>query len=121
MTILDPGHLYMLRTLDGGFPNELRFVKRVGEKYPGNCSAYAGTTSQEVLRALIDRAKYVNGQIYFPENDLVLWHLRSALWLLESRAARTHGRFLDAQPTDIETRPVCSCCLHIVCGRKEAA
>jgi hypothetical protein len=67
MRVMDPGHWYELALLDA-LPNRLgletlRFVKRVGDKFPGNqLPAYAGTTTQEVLRALIDRTKYVDAQ-----------------------------------------------------------
>ena len=62
MRVLDPGHRYALRHLDGDGETVLQFVNREGEKYPGNAGACEGTTMQEILRALIDRAAYVNGQ-----------------------------------------------------------
>lgn len=55
MKVIDPGHVYDLRSLDGEQLNRLVFVKREGPSYPGNVGHYPGTTMQEVLRALIDR------------------------------------------------------------------
>lgn len=66
MIVLDPGHRYHLHTLDDNAPQAywpLQFVKREGAKFPGNLGHYPGTTTQEVLRACIDRAGYVNRQI----------------------------------------------------------
>jgi hypothetical protein len=50
---LDPGHRYALANLDGDGEDMLTFVKREGMLYPGNVGSHAGTTMQEVLRALI--------------------------------------------------------------------
>jgi len=118
MKVLDPGHAYQLQYLDG--PQDkgwdtLVFVKREGENYPGNVGHHAGTTMQEVLRALIDRVQYVNGQVPDPTNEQVLQHLRSAIWYLELRAARRHGRQFRAPERFIETSPTCPKCLHIGC------
>lgn len=63
MKVIDPGHHYGLAVLDGE-PNgseSLLFVKRQGEKYPGNTFHHHGTTLQEVLRACCERLRYVNG------------------------------------------------------------
>lgn len=73
----------------------LTFVKREGSRYPGNVGHHAGTTSQEVLRALIDRAKYVNAQLPCAESEAVIGLLQSAMLLLEVRAARLKGAVID--------------------------
>lgn len=94
----------------------LTFVKREGDGYPGNVGHYPGTTTQEVLRALIDRTEYVNNQIPCEENLEVLRHLRSAILQLEDRAAFRHGRVLpDIELEDIERLSTCSICGHIGC------
>lgn len=72
MKVLDQGHKYQLDTLDGKEPEILTFVKREGDKYPGNVGSYSGTTTQEVLRVLIDRTKYVDKQIPARENGLII-------------------------------------------------
>lgn len=124
MQVVDPGHIYDLTWLDldphdlGPIKGRLEFVKREGENYPGNGSSYPGTTTQEVLRALIDRIQYVDRQIPCMENVLILFHLRRAIYLLEERAAKRHGRefpkWKDIKE-HIEIIPVCSKCGHIGC------
>src|SRR5262252_4553646 len=100
MKVIDPGHLYLLRHLDGVGGELLRFVKRVGPGYPGNNGdTYPGTQIQEVLRALIDRIKYVSAQAErlgdlesLEDNAVCESARRAALYYLEVRAARRHGR-----------------------------
>lgn len=130
MKIIDPGHLYDLESLDHGLRDEigdptvrLRFVKRIGEKFPGNDGVgYAGTTSQEVLRALIDRTKYVEAQRSDCTNWQAIRDLRSALVEFEMRAARERddvvSAYLIAAMDEPETAPTCSGCGHILCKRK---
>lgn len=117
MEILDAGHDYLLRSLDGAEQVRLTFVKRnkPPEKFPGNHSAYPGTTTQEVLRALIERAFYVNGQIAHDSNLMVIANLRDSIFELERRAAERHGRELRVIQCveDIENMPTCSTCGHI--------
>lgn len=123
MEVVDPGHVYRLKILDGddgtydSSHEILTFLKREGEGYPGNVGHHPGTTTQEVLRALIDRAKYVNNQIPDGSNDLVIAHLRDAIWHLEERAARRHGRQFDISRwgVEIEKLPTCEKCNHIGC------
>lgn len=120
MVVLDPGHKYLLTELDIEDVAKLQtltFVKREGKLYPGNVGHHQGTTTQEVLRALIDRIVYVNRQIYDNTNIALLHHLRESIWYLEYRAARRHGRApLDrAMIGVIETLRTCSECGHIGC------
>lgn len=120
MIIRDPGHRYQLQHFDGNSPVFLQFVKRNSppEKYPGNLGrAYCGTTTQEVLRALIDRTKYVDEQKPFVENQAVLKCLRDALFHLELRAAGVRGYSLpwDLDIDRIEDYPTCLDCGHICC------
>lgn len=133
--VLDPGHAYELDHLDSDQPwrtcETLCFVKRVGSKFPGNePPAYAGTTSQEVIRALIDRLKYVDKQIDHTDevhtqghqhNRRALDGLRSALRALEERAAMERGDFMSviaiAQTPMIENTPTCAGCGHCLCSR----
>lgn len=107
MIVLDPGHTYELYSLVGyhvvgddrvyeqtlGPSVTLRFVKRVGPKFPGNTPmAYSGTTLQEVLRALIHRTKYLHKQEPNWVNPVCIFLYRAALHLLEYRAAKRHKR-----------------------------
>lgn len=121
MKVIDPGHTYALDVLDGESSTEpeiLRFVKREGEGYPGNVGHHPGTNMQEVIRALIDRVKYLNAQIPdWQRNRNVLDHLRQAIYYLEHRAAERHGRPpLEVwQMYSIEHYPTCAKCGHIGC------
>jgi hypothetical protein len=116
MRIVDPGHQYALSRLDDDGEELLTFVKREGSSYPGNVGAHAGTNLQEVLRACIDRVKYLEGQIPHMSNQLVLAHLRNAIQWLETRAAQRHNRDRPQFTTEVETMPTCESCGHIECG-----
>lgn len=123
MKSLDPGHIYTLDMLDVEGDRRqsteiLTFVKRQGSRYPGNRSHYPGTNCQEVIRALIERIKFLHGQAPDERNHAIVRHLREALWLFEARAAERYGRTLP--PLDsiecIEQEPACAGCAHIRCG-----
>jgi len=129
MKTVDPGHIYMLDVLDIEADERqsaemLMFVKRQGERYPGNVSHYPGTNCQEVIRALVDRVKFLDSQLPDSRNQAILQHLREALWLFESRAAQRYGRVLPPLNSmeRIEAEPTCPGCAHIrcngECGRK---
>lgn len=133
MKVIDPGHIYELDWLDGppglGFSHSsnavdeslkesrLIFVKREGElKYPGNIGHYPGTNLQEVLRACIDRVKYLDKQVHDGRNENVIKNLRHAIWYLEQRAASRHDRELEIPAGSyIENLPTCKKCGHIGC------
>lgn len=117
MHVRDPGHDYVLASLDGNAPQRLTFVKREGSGFPGNVGSHPGTTMQEVLRALVDRARYVNAQAPCAETEAGIALMQSALLLFELRANRRHDRVgpafedLDAAMNG-ET---CSRCGHTGC------
>lgn len=116
MKVVDPGHVYLLDALDGDAVQTLVFVKREGAKYPGNVGHHSGTTLQEVIRALIERCRYVNNQIPCPETEAVASLLVTALFLLESRAARRHGRAFDVPlETIVAGQKRCAACGHVGC------
>lgn len=127
MKIIDPGHLYELDTLGrvDGWADEfkqLRFVKRIGERYPGNrAPGYEGTTSQEVIRALIDRARYVDKQKPHSHNYAVIRLPRTALRELEMRAAeeRDDGSAVTVifKLKEPELASTCDTCGHIRCSK----
>jgi hypothetical protein len=112
MRVIDPGHCYQVDSLDGGDAQRIVFVKREGAGYPGNVGSWPGTNCQELIRVLIDRVKYLQGQIACPENELVIDRLRSALRLFEERAAQRHGREFVSGPA-IEAELTCAVCGHI--------
>jgi hypothetical protein len=82
MIIVEPGHVYKLKSIDGaeGESETLRFVNRE----PG--SEHAGTQTQEVLRSLIDRTMHCDNCLRWAGNDKIIYHLRMALVLHEARA-----------------------------------
>lgn len=117
MKEIDQGHAYELDRYDGDGAEHLTFMKREGVGYPGNVGHYPGTNCQEVLRALIARAKYLNGQIPCEETTEAISHLRHALHLFERRAARRHGRVLYIPIEGIAEAATCKICGHIDCGQ----
>ena len=114
MKCLDPGHRYELLTLDGEEKQILQFVKREGEKFPGNEGTACGTTLQEVIRALIDRVDYLNNQVPDQDNVEAIGHLAASLFLFEKRAARRHNR-TTPPILEILNGPFCDKCLHAGC------
>lgn len=131
MRVIDPGHYYVLDSLDTGAADisrndvALYFVKRTGDGYPGNGeTSYSGPICQEVIRALLDRVIYLNGQRNHFANGYVIGHLRSALRWLEARAAEERQ---DAGAIDLvfaheepESIPACASCGHVFCKRIHA-
>jgi hypothetical protein len=125
MKVIDPGHLYVLKSLDDekhGYSyltsgQTLRFVKRCHppEKFSGNVGSYPGTTVQEVLRALTNRVRYLQGQVWCVENVVILFALRFAIWLLEFRAARRHRIFYRGSLDHAEFASLCPECGHVTC------
>ena len=86
MKVLDKGHIYELSQLGGGV-QKLTFVKRSGGAIRYK-KEWPGVQTQEVLRALIDRTKYLDMVLPCNETRDALWHLRMALYLYEVRAYR---------------------------------
>lgn len=116
--VIDPGHKYLLNSLDGGEPILLTFVKRDNppENYPGNIGHYPGTQLQEVLRALIERGEYVQNQQPCPETAKFVDLMRQGLYELETRVRhRRHQPELRVSLDQIEKEPTCSICGHIMC------
>jgi hypothetical protein len=123
LTVIDPGHKYLLGSIDGELPQVLQFVKRCDlqdpARFPGNTDAYPGTTLQIVLRALIDRVNYLQGQHGCLENKLLLLCLKLSIWLLEHRAARRHHRAYFKGLQFAASEPLCDECGHTVCEHQE--
>lgn len=80
MKELIAGHTYELNHLDGKNTQILQFVNR---NFGQECE---GTNNQEVLRALIERLKFLNFQMHCDLNKDIMYHLRMALVLHEARA-----------------------------------
>lgn len=127
MKVIDEGHSFELAYLDSPLRTSslLIFVKREGERYPGNIGHHPGTTMQECLRACIKRAIYVNNQIPCSETRRGIYHMRITIKEFEQRAAQLHGReFYHYVPLSgyspsevpIEDLPTCIQCGHIGCN-----
>jgi len=81
MQVMYPGHRYKLDHLDGSDTTILQFVQRAPHHKPQE-----GVTSQEVLRALIDRVRTLNMEVLWDGNFEIIKHLQTALALFETRA-----------------------------------
>ena len=87
MKVLEKGHVYELATRvpEPGRGHSLAPVKlSFINKEPGG--EHSGTTTQEVIRVLIDRTRHCNNCLPHPNNERVIYHLRMALALHEARA-----------------------------------
>ena len=125
MKIIDAGHQYLLDSLDGNSidnkkcSNYLKFVKREGENFPFNYSSNSGTNCQEVLRALIDRTKYLQKQKPCAETESIIGCLETALLLFEVRASRMHNINLNVRAlADLSSINPCPECGHLQCEHK---
>ena len=85
MKILISGYKYLLSNIksnDGDKDiNTLKFYNEKGV----DKDEIVGTSNQEVLRALIDRVKYLDNELPHSFNKEIIFHLRKALALHEAR------------------------------------
>lgn len=108
--------MYGLLQLDGGEEQILRFLKREGEGYPGNKGHYGGTNLQSVLRACLDRVRYLDKQISCDNNTAIICHLEHAILELEQRAGERHGfNVKGLSRNQACTLPMCESCGHVIC------
>ena len=84
MKVIDPGHIYECNQLGGG-TQLLTFVKRSSGAVTYK-KEWAGMQTQEVLRALIDRTKFLQTILSCEETPTALYHVRMALYWYEVRA-----------------------------------
>jgi hypothetical protein len=111
MIIMNKGHLYVVKNVDGKGEQQIRFVRRRDKRGEKLDEAEEGIPSQELLRVLIDRTLYLYAEEPCDEDTKIITKLRECLELYESRAARkTIERIVK-----IEEEPVCSICGHILC------
>ena len=111
------GHIYSLQILDSKTTDchsNLVFVKRKGIKYPGNKEEHSGTSCQEVLRAVLARLAYLDGQLQDDRNKISAGHIGRAIFLLEQRAAERHGR-IPPSPFESIFCNTCNFCGHVGC------
>lgn len=96
MKVLRDGHAYELEHLDGPGTTLLEFVNRE----PGE--EREGPTTQEVIRALIDRTYYCDHCLPCALNEQAVFHLRMALSLHEARHLIRATEKGDLKPERIE-------------------
>lgn len=106
MKVIEPGHIYDLNWLDESPelksptpPNRLTFVNRE------TGTEHGGTQTQEVLRALIDRTQHCDNCLRWDGNDKIIYHLRMALALHESRAIERKAEKGYIKPEKVVTGP----------------
>lgn len=87
MKVIDPGHIYELDQLGDNNKQKLVFIKRSGGAIQYE-KEWPGLQTQEVLRALIDRTKYLDCVLSCKETKEALKHLRMAVFWYEARAFR---------------------------------
>lgn len=113
MKVLVKGHKYIVHHVGDDGDQCIDFVQRRkynGERFPDGFE-YPGILSQELIRVLIDRTLYLNAEEPCTEDVEIIHHLRDALTLYESRAARKNIEKL----VKVEEAKVCHKCHHILC------
>lgn len=115
MKVLKPGHSYRLKSLDGDRVVEIHFVQRIGEKYPGNKEKQSGTTSQENIRALIERNVHTNNQERCWQNVIIYYLYGIIIYLLEMRHYHKHKLGFSPPFKDIHLIETCDHCGHTKC------
>lgn len=83
MRVLEPGHRYALDNLKGEGESILQFFQDP-ELHDG--IAAAGPSTQEVLRAVVDRVKHLEGEKYWELNAEIIACGRRMIALFEVRA-----------------------------------
>lgn len=85
MKVIERGHIYEPKTREEftSKPNILQTITFIN-KEEGN--EHNGTTTQEVIRILIDRTRHCANCMPHPNNERIVYHLRMALVLHEARA-----------------------------------
>lgn len=75
MKVLTAGYKYRLESFEGGSPQEIQFIEKVpiAQGEPELRTVNDGTTNEEVLAMLIDRAKHL------PEKDVWILKLSSGV------------------------------------------
>ena len=102
MKVLEKGHIYQpqIRTPDGASVDdghEITFVnKQDGQQH-------SGTTTQEVIRVLLDRTRHCANCMPHPNNERIIYHLRMALVLHEARALERKTEKGDFEPEYLMT------------------
>lgn len=102
MKVLETGHIYqpVNRETDAACEGQtIRFIN----KQPGQ--EHGGTTTQEVIRCLIDRTRHCANCMPHRNNEQIIYHLRMALVLHEARALERKVEKGDIMPEYVATSP----------------
>lgn len=110
--VIEPGHVYELRNVDGPGVQRITFVRRRGPDAERREASEEGLLSQQLIRVLIDRTLYLNAEDPCEEDTRIVHLLRNCLRLYESRAARRVIERLSMP----ELAGVCPVCQHVLCG-----
>lgn len=115
MKVILAGHVYDVENLGDG-TQRIQFVQRrdgAARLLPED-QHVDGVLSQELLRVLIDRTLYLNAEAPCVESIEIVGHLRAALTLFETRAAR---RVIEKMPM-VEREGTCPECGHLLCDHQ---
>lgn len=86
MKVIEKGHIYELQNRiegDQSVPVEVQTITFINKE---DGKEHDGTTTQEVIRILIDRTRHCANCMPHPNNERIVYHLRMALVLHEARA-----------------------------------
>jgi len=101
MKIITPGHRYELSNFENPIDNQtLQFIEKRPSPHTSDApmeTVHEGTTSEEVLRVLIDRMNHLQDKFPCRENAVVITHLETALLWLDKRTADRKARDVEGK------------------------
>lgn len=86
MRVIEKGHIYQPIQRREGDGSRLLQEQTITFINKEEGKEHDGTTTQEVIRILIDRTRHCANCMPHPNNERIVYHLRMALILHESRA-----------------------------------
>lgn len=101
MNVIRPGHKYTLASFEN--PNQfqvLQFIEKEPRFQGSNemVTINDGTTTEEVLAALIDRTETLNAKFPSEYNANAITHMKAALQYFEERTASRKARGVEGKP-----------------------
>jgi hypothetical protein len=100
MKVLETGHIYQPQNRQEDTECQGQTIRFIN-KEPG--SEHGGTTTQEIIRILIDRTRHCANCMPHPNNERIVYHLRLALVLHEARALERKTEKGDIEPEYLDT------------------
>jgi hypothetical protein len=101
MIVLSSGHKYELENFEDKQQRGqiLQFIEKVPvqEGSADMATVHDGTTTEEVLKVLIDRLKELNAKFSCIENDIAISTLETTLTVLEMRTANRKKRGVEGR------------------------